>query len=60
MDIYIDSRFGKIFMMVPGKSLAVLSVMTIADVLEVPLVWEKLPDKDSMKKSLGLQLGQII
>lgn len=36
--IDIDSRLGEIFMMVPGKSLASLSVMTIADLLEVPPV----------------------
>ena len=31
----IDSRLGEIFMMIPEKAFAVLSVMTVADLLQL-------------------------
>ena len=50
----IDSRFGEIFMISPEKSFAGLLVMTVAGLLQLPLVRRKLifsefSDKDSMK-----------
>ena len=38
----IDSRLGEIFMMIPEKSFAGLSVMTVADLIQFPPVTEKL------------------
>ena len=34
----IDSRLGKIFMIIPEKALADLSVMTVTDLLQLPRV----------------------
>ena len=50
----IDSRFGEIFMISPEKAFAGLLVMTVAGLLQLPLVRRKLifsefSDKDSMK-----------
>ena len=39
---YFDSRLGKIFFMIPEKAFADLSVMTVADLLQLPPVREKL------------------
>ena len=57
----IDSRCEKIFVMIPEEAFASLSVMTVADLLQLPPVRGKLIisqffDKDSMKHLLGLQL----
>ena len=59
--IDIDSMLREIFMVVPEKAWAGLSVMAIADFLELPLVLEKIKfsqfsDKASMKTLLGLHL----
>ena len=35
---YIDSRLGEIFMMIPEKAFTGLSVMTVADLLQLPPV----------------------
>ena len=55
----IHSRLGEIFMMIPEKAFAAPSVMTVADLLQLPLVWGKpifsqFSDKDSMKHLLAL------
>ena len=57
----IDLRLGQIFMMIPEKAFAGLSVMTVADFLQLPpvrrkLIFSQFSDKDSMKNLLGLQL----
>ena len=51
----IDSRLRKIFMMIPEKAFAGLSVMSVADLLQLPpvrrkLIFSQLSDKDSMKQ----------
>ena len=38
----IDSRLGEIFMIIPEKTFAGLSVMTLADLLQLPPVRGKL------------------
>ena len=50
--VAIDSRLGQIFMMIPEKPFAGYSVMTVADLLQLPPVWGKriiyqFPDKDN-------------
>ena len=60
----IDSRLGEIFMIIPEKPFAGLSVMTVADLLQLPsvrrkLIFSQFPDKDSMKHLLGLQLWHL-
>ena len=55
----INSRFGEIFKMVPEKVFPSISVMTVADLLQVPLVRGKLvfsrfSDKGRMKHLLDL------
>ena len=60
----IDSRLGEIFMMIPGKAFAGLSIMTAADLLQLSPVRGKLIffqffDKDSMKLLLGLHLWHL-
>ena len=57
----IDLRLGQIFMMIPEKAFAGLSVMIVADFLQLPpvrrkLIFSQFSDKDSMKNLLGLQL----
>ena len=56
-----DSRLGEIFMMIPEKAFAGLSVVAVADLLQLPpvggkLIFSQFSDKDSMKHLLGLQL----
>ena len=51
-------------MMIPGKAFAVLSVMTIADLLQLPpvrgkLIFSQFSEKGSMKHLLGLQLWHL-
>ena len=60
----IDSRLGKIFMMIPEIALAGLSVMTVVDLLQLPpvrrkFIFSQFFDKDSMKHLLGLQLWRL-
>ena len=60
----IDSRLGEIFMMIPEIVFAGFSVMTVADLLELPpvrgkLTFSQFSDKDSMKHLLGLQLWHL-
>ena len=62
-DLWIDinARLGEIFMTIPGKAFAGLSVMAVADLLQLPpakgrLIFPQFSDKDSMKRLLGLQL----
>ena len=62
-DLWIDinSRLGEIFMTIPRKAFAGLSVMAVADLLQLPpakgrLIFPQFSDKDSMKHLLGLQL----
>ena len=57
----IDSRLGRIFMMIPEKAFTGLSVMIVADLLKLPpvvgeLIFSQFPDKNSMKHLLSLQL----
>ena len=54
----------EIFMMIPEIAFAGLSVMTVADLLELPpvrreLIFSLFSDKDSMKYLLGLQLWHL-
>ena len=61
---YIDSWLGEIFMMIPQKGFAGLSVMTVADLLELlpvkgKLVISQFSVKDSMKHLLCLQLWHL-
>ena len=49
----IDSRLWEIFMMIPEKPFAGYSVMTVADLLQLPPVWRKrifyqFSDKDNL------------
>ena len=51
-------------MMIPGKVFLVLSVITIADTLQLPpvrgkLIFSQFFDKDSMKYLLGLHLWPL-
>ena len=60
----IDSRLGEIFMKIREKAFAGLSVMTVADLLQLPpargkLTFSRFCDKDSMKHLLGLQLCHL-
>ena len=53
-----DSRLGEIFMMVPEKVFAGLSIVTVADLLQLPpvrgkLIFSQFSDKDSMKHLLS-------
>ena len=57
----IESRLGEIFMLIPEKAFAGLSVMAVAEWLQLPPVREKpifsqFSDKDSIKHLLILQL----
>ena len=59
----IDSILAEIFMTIPEKAFAGLSVVTVADLLQLPPVrgkpiFSQCFDKDSMKHLLGLQLWQ--
>ena len=56
----VDLRLGQIFIMIPEKAFAGLSVMIVADLLQLPPVrgkriFSQFSDKDSMKHLLGLQ-----
>ena len=58
--IDINSRLEEIFMMIPEKALAGLSVMTVGDFLQLPpvlgkFIFSQLSDKVSMKHLLSLQ-----
>ena len=60
----VDSRLGEIFIMIPEKAFAGLSVMIVVDLLQLPpvrgnLVFSQFSDKDSMKHLLGLQLWHL-
>ena len=62
--VYTDSRLGERFMIIPEKTFAALSVMAVADLLQLPPVrgkpiFSQFSDKDSMKHSLGLQLWHL-
>ena len=55
----IDSRLGEIFIMIPEKEFASLSVLAVAELLQPPpvigkLIFSQFSDKDSMKHLLGL------
>ena len=61
----IDSRLGEIFRITPEKAFAGLSVMTAADLLQLPpvrrkLIFSQFSDNDSMKHLLGLQLCDMV
>ena len=63
--INIDSRLEEIFMMIPEKAFADLSVMSVANLLELPpvrgkLIFSRFSDKDSMKHLLGLPVMALI
>ena len=60
----IDSRLGVIFMMILEKAFAGLSVMGVANLIQLPpvsgkLIFSQFSDKDSMKHLLGLQLWHL-
>ena len=60
----IGSRLGEMFMMIPDKAFAGLSVMTVADLLQLPsvrgkLIFSHFCDKDSLKHLLGFQLWHL-
>ena len=60
----INSRLGEIFLMIPEKSFAGPSVMTIVDLIQVrpvrgKLMFYQFSDKNSMKNLLGLQLWHL-
>ena len=60
----IDSRLGEIFIMIPEKGFASLSVMTLADLLQVTpvrgkFIFSQLSNNDNMKHLLGLQLRNL-
>ena len=60
----IDSRLAEIFMMIPEKAFADLSVVTVADLCQLPpvrgkLIFSQFFDKDSMKHLLGSQLWHL-
>ena len=57
----VDSRLREIFMMLPEKDFAGLSIMIVAQLLQLPpargkLLFSRLSDKNNMKHLLGLQL----
>ena len=61
----IDSRLGEIFLMIPEKAFAGLSVMDVADLLQLPPVrgkpiFSQFSDQDSMNHLLGLQLWHLL
>ena len=60
----IDSRLGEILMMIAKKAFTGLSVMIVADPLQLlpvrgKLKFSKFSDKDSTKQLSGLQLGHL-
>ena len=60
----IDSRSGEIHMMIPEKAFAGLSVMTVADLLQLPpvrgkLIFSQFFNKDNMKHLLVSQLWDL-
>ena len=61
----INSRLGETFMTFPEKAFAGLSVMAVADFLQLPPVrgrpiFFQFSDKDRMKHLLGLQLWHLL
>ena len=60
----IDSRLREIFMAIPGKTFPGLSVMAVAELLQLPpvrtnLFFSQFSDKDHTKHLLGLQLWDL-
>ena len=60
----IDSKLGEIFTMIPEKSFAGLSVMTVVNLLQQPparrkLIFSRFCGKDSVKQLLRLQLCHL-
>ena len=59
----IDSRLRGIFMTIPVKAFADLSVMDVADLCQLPpegkLICSQFSDKNSMKHLLGVHLWHI-
>ena len=56
-----DSKLGEIFKMIPEIAFSSLSVLTVADLVELPpvtgkLLFSQFSDQNSMKHLLGLQL----
>ena len=61
----IDSRLGEIFMIIPEKVFAGVSVVTVSFLLELSrlkrkLLFSQFSDKDSTKDLLGLQLRFLL
>ena len=59
-----DSRLGEIFSMITENAFPSLSVVTVADLLQLlpvrgKLLFSQFSDKDSMKHLLGLQLWHL-
>ena len=57
--VFIDSRLGEIFTVIHEKAFTGLSVVTVADLLQLPPVRGKLIFSHSMKHLLGLQLWHL-
>ena len=60
-----DSRLGEIFSMITENAFPSLSVVTVADLLQLlpvrgKLLFSQFSDKDSMKHLLGLQLWHLL
>ena len=63
-DLWTGS-LGEIFMMIPEIAFPGLSVLTVADLFELPpvkgkLIFSQFFDEDSMKHLLGLQLRHLL
>ena len=60
-----DSKLGEIFIMITENAFPSLSVVTVADLLQLlpvrgKLLFSQISDKDSMKHLLGLQLWHLL
>ena len=60
----IVSRLGEIFMMILDKAFVGLSVMAVAELLQLPparekFIFSQFADKDIIKQLLGLQLMHL-
>ena len=60
-----DSKLAEIFIMITENAFPSLSVVTVADLLQLlpvrgKLLFSQISDKDSMKHLLGLQLWHLL
>ena len=59
-----DTKLGELFKIIPEKTFAGLSVMTVADLLQLPrvrgkLIFSQFSDMDSMEDLLGLRFWHL-